>query len=356
MAEMKYIIRWTGFLLLVLISCEKEPVEVIFADLGNKKGVFIASEGNYMYGNASLAFYDKETGIVYNDVFFARNRAPLGDVAQSVTSDGKNLYIVVNNSGRIVVVDPATLEFRHSITGLVSPRYIHFVNDKKAYISDLYSDRITVFNPVTREKTGYIQVPEGIGGKQTTEFFVQAGNMVFVSCWANGNQILVIDPDSDKVVNTIKVPMQPRKMAVDKNNKVWVQTDGNFQGSPGGYERPSLVRIDPVTQTVEQVYRWNTGAEYSGDLHLNPSKDTLLIISGDLYKMAVEARKFPDEPFVKSGGRKFYSLGVDPRTGEIYLTDAIDYMQKAMVYRHTAGGALADTFRVGINPGSFWFN
>lgn len=353
---MNKIVIWAGVLLFMLGSCEKEPVEVIFADLGGKKGVFIVSEGNYMYGNASLAFYDKESGIVYNDLFFARNRAPLGDVAQSVASYGKHLYIVVNNSGRVVVVDKETLEFRHAITGLVSPRYIHFINDTKAYISDLYADRITVFNPENFEKTGFIQVSDATGEKLTTEVFVQSGNLVFVSCWANGNQILVIDPSADRVTGSIKVPMQPRKMVVDKNNKIWVLTDGNFQGSPGGYEKPSLVRIDPVTHTVEQIFRWNTGNEYSGDLQLNPTKDTLLIISGDLFRMGVESKKFPEEPFIRSGGRKFFSIGADPLTGEIYLTDAIDYMQRAMVYRYSGNGALTDTFRVGINPGSFWFN
>jgi hypothetical protein len=355
--------KMKNILLLVLmcsgfVSCEKEPVEVIFADLSDRKGVFIASEGNFMYGNASLCFYDKEATVVFNNLFFARNRAPLGDVAQSITSDGRNLYIVVNNSGKIVVVDQKTLEFRHAITGLVSPRYIHFINRTKAYVSDLYSGKITIFNPEKAGITGTITISGNnhLSGKRTTEFFTQVGNRVFVSCWANDNQILVIDPAADTITGSITVPAQPRKMVADKNSKLWVLTDGNYAGSTTGYEPPSLVRIDPETLTVEQIFRWNPGREYSGDLQLNPLKDTLYIISGDLFKMAVSAGRFPEEPFVTASGRKYYSLGVDPRSGEIYLADAIDYMQKAMVYRFSAGGSLRDTFRVGINPGSFWFN
>lgn len=346
------------FLTFLFASCEQEPVEVIYADLGDKRGVFISSEGNYMYGNASLSFYDRDARVVYNNVYYARNRAPLGDVAQSITSDGRNLFIVVNNSGKIVVTDRRTLEFKHTITGLVSPRYIHFVSENKAYVSDLYSDRITIINPSTFEKRGYIQVSDGIknSGKHTTESFTQSGNRVFVSCWKNENQILVIDPVTDKLTDSITVPMQPRKLITDKNQKIWVLTDGNHAGAPGGPEKPSLVRIDPATLTVEQIYRWNTGSEYSGDLQLNPAKDTLYIISGDLYRMPVNARRFPEEPFIGSSGRKFFSMGVDPKSGEIYLTDAIDYMQRAMVYRYSPQGALTDTFRVGINPGAFWFN
>lgn len=340
------------------ISCETEPVETIFSEIGDKRGVFITCEGNYMYGNASISFYDKVNKVVYNNVFSGRNNAPLGDVAQSVTSNGKHLFIVVNNSGKVVVADPKTLEFRHAITGLVSPRYIHFVSPVKAYISDLYARRITIFNPETFEKTGYINLTDGKKGslKHSSEFFVQVGNRVFVSSWHDNDMIFEIDPVTDRVKDSIQVPMQPRKMVIDRNNKLWVQCDGSFQGSPSGYEKPALVRIDPVTMTVEQIYRWEKAGEYAGDLQINPARDSLYIIRGDLYKMAVNARRIPDEPFIKANNRLFFSLGIDPQNGDIYLADAIDYMQSAVILRFNSGGIPVDTFRVGINPGNFWFN
>lgn len=342
----------------VLYSCEKEPVDIIYADFEGKNGVFISCEGNFMYGNASLSFYDKENKVVYNNVFSGRNRAPLGDVAHSLASDGTHLYIVVNNSGKIVAVDPKTLEFRKSVTGLVSPRYIHFINSTKAYISDLYARRITIFNPSTFEKTGFIDVSDGKTGstKHPTETFARVGNRIFVSCWAFDNQILVINPESDTVIDSIRVPMQPRKMVVDINHKLWVQCDGNFVGTLNGTEMPALVRIDPETLTVEQIFRWDTAIEYAGDLQINPTKDSLYIVKGDLYKMEVNARRLPEMPLLLARKRLFFSMGVDPHNGDIYLTDAIDYMQNAMIYRYSANGSVIDSFRVGINPGNFLFN
>ena len=48
-------------------------------------------------------------------------------------------------------------------------------------------------------------------------------------------------------------------------------------------------------------------------------------------------------------------LGIDPATSEVYVADAIDYVQHGVVYRFTPQGRAIDTLRVGIVPGSFCF-
>src|SRR6056297_2632372 len=82
------------FLLFAGFACTEEPVETVFFDLDTEAGLFICCEGNFMYGNGSLAFYNPQTRKVTNRLFYARNNVPPGDVVQSLAAAGDLLYLV----------------------------------------------------------------------------------------------------------------------------------------------------------------------------------------------------------------------------------------------------------------------
>ena len=346
---MKHFLK-ISFLFMMVWSCTDEPVETIFFDLDTENGIFIACEGNFMYGNSSLSFYHPDKKEVTNHLFQARNNAPLGDVVQSLARKGNSLFIVVNNSGKVVVADSRTIEFQGNITGLVSPRYIHFVSEEKSYISDLYANHITIFNPESLEITGTIDL-EG----HSSEQMVQVGKYVFVSHWVNGEHILMIDTQTDELVDKIKVPAQPKDLRVDKNGKIWALCGGSFENSVVEENPSALVRLDPETHTMEQIYRFNEGM-FSSGLEMNVAGDTLYFLNNGVFKMAVNSRHLPDSAFIPENEKLFYHLAVDPRSGEIYVADAIDYTQYAVIYRFTQGGVLKDSFKAGINPSDFLFN
>lgn len=339
------------FILLILAwSCSDEPVDTVFFDLDTRHGIYIACEGNFMYGNGSISFYQPEKKKVTNQLFYARNNAPLGDVVQSLAIKNNTLFIVVNNSGKIVVADARTIEFKGIIPGLTSPRYIHFVSDEKAYISDLYAGHITIFNPLTLQVTGTI----GLEG-HTSEQMVQAGKYVYSSHWVNGEDILIIDTDSDKLAGLIKVPAQPRDLELDKNGKLWALCGGKYENFQKEEHNSALVRIDTETQTVEQVYRFGAGM-FSSSMEMNASGDTLYFLNNGIFKMSVNSRYLPGPAFIPSGQKLFYHLSVNPLNDDIYVCDAIDYTQDAIVYRFSKEGIPTDTFKTGINPSDFLFH
>jgi DNA-binding beta-propeller fold protein YncE len=335
-------------LLLLVGACSDEPVETVFFDLDTKNGVFIACEGNFMYGNGSLSFYNPEIRKVTNQLFYARNNAPLGDVVQSLSLFRNLLFIVVNNSGKIYIVDAETAEYKGSVTGLTSPRYIHFVSEEKAYISDLYAAKLTILNPETFELTGTVDL-EG----HTTEQMVQVGKFLFVSAWANDEYILIIDTETDELIHKIKVPYQPKDLEVDKSGKIWVLSEGDYENLDEN-QLPALSRIDPTTFTIEQIYRFEPGSR-PACLDMNPASDTLYFLNSGVYKMPVATRHLPGSVIISSGDKLFYNLSVNPENNEIYVADAIDYTQNAMIYRFSKNAELIDSFRVGINPSGFLF-
>ena len=270
---------------LVLSACSKSPVETVYFDFSGNRGVYIVNEGNFMYGNSSLSFYDPVAKRVFNDVFQARNGAPLGDVAQSMTLWNNMGFIVVNNSGKIYIVDSRTAEFKGSISGLSSPRYVHVINSEKAYFTDLYARKITIFNPLTFKITDEIPVnnPKSEFNQHPTEQMVQYNNLVFVNCWSYDNKILVIDSNTDQLIDSIEVFKQPNSLVIDKDKKIWVLTDGGFEGSPYGYEQPGLLKIDAETREIERTFRFPLG-DYPFNICLNPTKDTIFYINRHVKK------------------------------------------------------------------------
>ena len=315
-------------------------------------GLFVINEGNFQYGNASLSYYNPATKSVENEVFYRANAMKLGDVAQSMTLYGDTGWIVVNNSHVIFAIDPTTFKEKGRIENLTSPRYIHFLSDEKAYVTQLWDNRIFIVNPKRYEITGYIECPAMTMESGSTEQMVQWGKYVFVNCWSYQNRILKIDTTTDKVVAELEVGIQPTSLVVDCYGKLWTITDGGYEDSPYGSEAPSLYRIDAETFTIEKQFRFAKG-DAPSEVQLNGRGDRLYWINNDVWAMDVTADRIPVKPFIPYSDTLYYGLTIDPRSGEVYVADAIDYVQAGKIYRYSEQGERLDEFYAGITPGAF---
>lgn len=311
--------------------------------------LFVVNEGNFMYGNATISSYDTLKRVAQNDLFYKTNGLPLGDVAESMTIWNSSGYIVVNNSGKIYVMDTRSGKYTGKITGLTSPRFIHFINEQKAYVTDLYAGKISIVNPATEQITGTIPCPS----HPSTEEMVQIGKWLFVSCWSADKTVLVLDTEKDQIIWEIATGLQPCGIVADNKGKIWVLC----QSLPGNSTSnvAMLQRIDPNSYSIEKSYSFQAGAK-PVKLAIDGKGENLFYLLGNsVYKMDVIADQLPDKPFLSPQSKLLYALGVDPFNGDVYVSDALDYQQSGVISRFSATGALVGNFKAGIIPGRFCF-
>ena len=354
---------YRGFVRLILLCLVLLPASCMEWDYGLEEdfdvsasgsGLFICNEGNFQYGNATLSYYDPATKTVQNEVFYRANAMKLGDVAQSMVIRNGIGWVVVNNSHVIFAIDPNTFKEIGRITNLTSPRYIHFLSDEKAYVTQIWDNRIFIVNPKRYEITGYIEIPDMTMESGSTEQMVQYGKYVYVNCWSYQNRIIKIDTETDQVVDELVVGIQPTSLVMDCNNKLWTVTDGGYEGSPYGHEAPSLYRIniDDGKFEVEKQFKFDFG-DWPSEVQLNGTRDKIYWLNDDVWEMDVNAERVPLRPFLPYNGTLYYGLTICPHSGDVYVADAIDYVQQGMVYRYSKNKEPLDSFYVGIIPGAF---
>jgi YVTN family beta-propeller protein len=327
-------------LLLFWSACkDKPPVEP--DPMRYENGVLVMNEGNFQWGNASLDFIDAD-GKVHRDVFQSTVKRPLGDVGQTITLLGNTAYLVVNNSGKIEALDLPGLGSICAITGLTSPRQLLPLGGGRAYASDLYSRQIAVLDLPSCSVVGSIAT----GG--WTEEMLAVGNRVYVT-QAGTNRLLVIDPATDQLLDSIVVGREPVALVQAADGLLYVLSSGSL-----GPEYASLDVVDPGTRQLVRQLVFPSGTDFPSDLTMNAAGDTLYWLNGGVFCMPTSASSLPTQAWIPAGTRNFYSLAVRG-DGSLYVGDAKDYLQAGQVLRYSAGGALLATYAVGIIPGDFGF-
>lgn len=338
-----------------LFSC-KNPVNISLPEITTEKGVLAINEGNFQRGNGSISRIqtksDSEQEVIL-DIFSAVNKRPLGDVVQSAAKIGNEFWIVVNNSGKIEIVEPATYRSITTINGLNSPRFIMPVSNDKVYVSDLYANAITVINPLNRQIINKINCPGW------TERMILSDNKVFVTNLRSKN-LYVIDTKTDQISDSIAIDINANSLVKDKENYIWVLCGGNSMGTNTG---SGLYRIDAKKMEVVKKIRieklpippYNLPDELPTKLTINVSGDSLYYLNYHLYSVPITAQAEPDKFLIDGSSKSFYALGYRPEVNQIWVSDSKDFLQQSDTYVYTSGGILLKKFKTGIVTGNFYF-
>lgn len=340
-------------ILAVLCGCMRREDVPVLPPVNAGNGIFVLCEGNFQYGNASLSFYSPTTRTVENEVFYRANGMKLGDVAQSMVIHNGTGWIVVNNSHVIFAIDTDTYRERGRITNVASARYMHFVSDDKAYITQLWSNRILIADPSHYAITGAIEVPGMDNNTGSTEQMAQIGKYVYCTCWSYQNTLIRIDTETDRVTGSLIVGRQPRCVVADAMQRLWILCDGGYDGSPTGSEQPSLVCVDAATFAIARVFSLGKDSSPSALIVTDNGQSIMWLDKNTVWQMPTDAEKLPDTPFIVEPNVLFYALAADETASTIYVADAVDYLQRGVVRVYDSHGLAIDKFRVGVSPGSF---
>jgi len=257
-----------------------------------------------------------------------------------------NAYIVVNNSGKIEVTDQSTMQSKATITGLNSPRNMMVINDSKAYVSSLYSDSVAIISLSAKSISGYINL------RRTSEAMVMVGNKAFISNWAGGNEIMVINTNNDAVIDSISVGLEPQSMAIDKNGMIWVLCDGGWSHQ----DFAKLIQINPATDKVVKTLTFPTKESTPSNLRIDGLRQNLFYLENGVRQMDITSNELPGTTFIiQKAGELFYNIGINPENGDVFVTDAVDYSQQGYVSIYSSKGSLITKQKVGIIPGSMYF-
>lgn len=340
-------------ILLALFSCDKDkgigpqtdfPIEDTLPTKvdSSDRVLWILNEGNYNWNNATLSIFNSTQNTINNNVFEQVNNKLLGDVAQSMLHYKNSVYIVMNNSGKVEVLNDTTYASVATISGFVSPRYLCLIPNGYAFLSDLYANEISVLN------LGSNSIYTSIKTNGWIEKMCYFNGYVYAA-GVNSGYLYQINSNSFTIDDSLYIGTQPSDVELDTNGNIWVLCLGS------GTTTSSLVKVNITSFEVELSLSFPNTSDYAHSLVMNGDKTKLYFIYKDIFEMSIYDTNLASDYVISGCGVNYYTLYIDPKSNDIYVTDAIDYVQEGIVYKYDENGKLLTKFKTGIIPGAMLF-
>lgn len=344
-------------ILILLSACVKDKPNTPDEELPStvNRSMYISNEGSMGNGNASLAVYDLEKDSIYNNVFFQKNNQPVGDVLQSTIIVGDDLFLAVNNSDKVKVVDKNTFELKAEIP-ISKPRYFLKVNDEKVYVSSIYYPKVFIINPKTYQLIGSISLDY-----PNSEGMLLKDEKVYIANWDTAcNYIYEIDANSDVLIQKINIGQKaPSQILMDKNHDLWVLTGNIYKNTLHHW-----VHLDGESKSILKTFSFSTHSDIVKPTW-NATKDTLYFLAANyegttefngLYRMSIQATTIPTAAFIPAQAYQyFWALGIDSASNQIFLGNPKGFIQSSEVNIYSPQGQMLRSFNTGVGVGHFYF-
>ena len=342
---MKHLLIIITLVLMLTYACKPDDIDVPSKDTFDATKMLVLNEGNFMWGNATLSLVDlMKDSVVQEDIYQNKNQEALGDVLQSATIMGDEIYIVINNSGKIVVLDKKTLIKKREKSGLGSPRYIVDGQNGYLYVSDIYANHIKVLNK--NDLSVHVTIP--CAG--WTERMLYDNNRLYV-CNKSSKQLYIVNTTSNSIIDSMDIGYGANSLLIDATDHLWIASDGK---AADGIDA-KLIKCSVSGLSILQS--WSLNTEAASSLCNNVAKDKLYYKRGEsIYQMDFSASSLPNSAIITKSGAIWYGLGIEPISGDLFISDALDYVQRSSIYRYSADGSqLKSQYKAGIISNGFLF-
>lgn len=346
---LKSSVLWVLLLPLLAASCrpscpgpESEPRPDAYA-----KGLYVLNEGLFQLNNSTLSYYDFTTGEFTENIFLDVNHRGLGDVGNDLKQYGSKLYIVVNSSNIVEVVDAKTVKSLKTINlSGKQPRQIDFYKGK-AYISCFDGDVVRV-DTASLEIEASVHTgpnPDGLCVSNGKIYVCNSGGLNYPNY---GNAVSVIDLASFTVVKDITVAVNPTRVKAYNDRYVYVVSNGNYADVSYTFQK-----IDCQTDEVVKVYDFEVlNFDICQNLAYIYTYNFNTMTSAWISVLDLETDEVVKEQFISDGTqlKTPYGIKVNPLSGDVYITDAGTFTTNGDIYCFDKDGKKKFSFEGGLNP------
>lgn len=367
---------FAGCLLLVFSSCRKDekPIPEVVSTLlppdpsATVKGFYLLNEGNMNSNKASLDYLDYTTGQYHKNIYNQLNpeiTKGLGDVGNDVGIYGSKVYVVVNVSNKVEVLDKKSGK-RITQINIANCRYVTFHNGK-AYVSAYLG---TVGDPKAPngavdeiDTTSFAITRKVTVGRQPEEMAI-VGEKLYVANSGGYSPpnyertVSVIDLASFTEMKRIDVAINLDRLKADKYGDIYVTSRGDYYSIPS-----KLFVIDTKTDAVKKEFDFGVSNLWiDDDIAYMYSYEFSYITGKNIttYTMLnVKDETVINSKFISDGTESQikvpYGIAVNPVTKEVLVTDAKDYVTPGTLYCFSPSGKKEWSVITGDIPGHFAF-
>lgn len=374
---MRYIYLLLAVLAVALSSCRNEDIVFIPEEVPTTQpeytdvdGFYLLCEGNINSNKASLDWFDARTGKYNRNIFPKANPyevKEMGDVGNDLGIYGSKLYVVVNVSNKVLVLDKRTAKKLGQID-IPNCRFVKFYKGY-AYITS-YAGPVQM-DPDYKQK-GYVtkidtatmkEVDRCIVGFQPDQLDIVNGKIYVANSGGYlmpnyENTLSVIDVATFKEERRIPIAINLGLCKADRHGVLWVVSRGDY------YDVPSrLYAYDTRKDRIVKTFDVPVSSFWlDGDLlYVVSTQWSYITMSNEVTYAVIDVNKMEvlTRNFITDGTEKQikipYGIAVNPATKDIYVTDAKDYITPGRLYCFGQDGKKKWDVRTGDIPGHFVF-